>query len=57
MERWLLALISIGFLLIVASANLGKGSQYILIIEGIVIVLIGYFLLRKRKKNLSKEKK
>ncbi|GAB6168197.1 hypothetical protein JCM1393_06570 [Clostridium carnis] len=57
MERWLLALISIGFLLIAVSASLGKGIQYILIIEGALIVLVGYFLLRKRKKNIAKEKK
>lgn len=57
MERWLLALISIGFLFIVVSASLGKGSQYVLMIEGVLIVILGYFLLRKRKNNVEKEKK
>lgn len=54
MEKWITALISIGFLIIAMSLTVDTSMKYILIIEGVVIVLIGWFLLMRVKKSKKK---
>lgn len=57
MEKWITALISLGFLSIASSLAVDERFKYVLIIQGLALVIGGYILLRKVKKSSKKDNK
>lgn len=56
MEKWITALISIGFLIITMSFSSGS-VNYLILIEGVIVVVTGcVLLLRVKSKNKDVKK-
>ena len=57
MEKWITAMMSLGFLSIVSSGVVEETFKYVLIIQGLILVIVSYILLKKKKKKSKIEDK
>lgn len=56
MEKWITAMMSLGFLSIASSGVVEETFKYVLIIQGLILVIVGYILLKKKKKSKIQDK-
>lgn len=57
MEKWITAMMSLGFLSIVSSGVVEETFKYVLIIQGLILVIVSYILLKKKKRKSKVEDK
>ncbi|SCK04596.1 Uncharacterised protein [uncultured Clostridium sp.] len=56
MEKWITAMMSLGFLSIASSGVVEETFKYVLIIQGLILVIVSYILLKKKKKSKIQDK-